>query len=293
MEKVVVIGGSGFVGSHTADELSMRGYEVVIYDRKKPSQLQDGQSFVIGDLLDYTAVVECVTGAKILYHFGGIADIDEARSRPFDTISANVMGTATVLKAAQMASVERLLFASTMYVYSPFGSFYRATKQASEILIEAYSEEYGIDFTFLRFGSLYGPRAQDWNGLRRYIEEVVRTGKLQYAGTGDERREYIHVKDAARLSVDVLDSQYKNRAVTVTGSQVLRSTDLIDMIFEIAGVPKEVNFLPTGRKQYHYTTTPYRYTPKKSQKIVPEGFIDIGEGILEIVEEIHEENEDS
>ena len=290
MDKAVIIGGSGFMGSHTADELSRRGFSVTIYDQFESPWISEGQEMVVGDILDIEKVTDVCKGAKYLYHFAGIADIDESRTSPFDTVNLNVMGTTTALKAAQLAEVDRFLFASTMYVYSPFGSFYRATKQASEILVEAYHEEYQMDFTLLRFGSLYGPRAQSWNGLRKYISQVVKTGCLEYFGTGDERREYIHVKDAARLSVDVLDNRHRNKAITVTGSQVLNSRELIDMIFEIAGVEKSVKFLPSDREGYHYRMTPYRYTPKQAQKLVPDEFIDIGQGVLEIVEEIYSED---
>jgi len=289
MDKAVIIGGSGFMGSHTADELSRRGFNVTIYDQYESPWMSEGQEMVVGDILDIERVSAVCKGAKYLYHFAGIADIDESRTSPFDTVNLNVMGTTTALKAAQSAKVDRFLFASTMYVYSPFGSFYRATKQAAEILVEAYHEEYQMDFTLLRFGSLYGPRAQSWNGLRKYISQVVKTGSLEYLGTGDERREYIHVKDAARLSVDVLDDRHRNKAITVTGSQVLNSSELIDMIFEIAGVEKSVKFLPGDREGYHYRMTPYRYTPKQAQKLVPDEFIDIGQGVLEIVEEIYGE----
>ena len=290
MDKAVIIGGSGFMGSHTADELSRRGFSVTIYDQYESPWMSEGQEMVVGDILDFEKVSVVCKGAKYLYHFAGIADIGESRTSPFDTVNLNVMGTTTALKAAQLAEVDRFLFASTMYVYSPFGSFYRATKQAAEILVEAYHEEYQLDFTLLRFGSLYGPRAQSWNGLRKYISQVVKTGCLEYFGTGDERREYIHVKDAARLSVDVLDDRHRNKAITVTGSQVLNSRELIDMIFEIAGVEKSVKFLPSDREGYHYRMTPYRYTPKQAQKLVPDEFIDIGQGVLEIVEEIYSED---
>ena len=110
------------------------------------------------------------------------------------------MGTTVALEAAVKSGVERFIYASTMYVYSPYGSFYRASKQAAEIIIETYQERFDLDFTFLRYGSLYGPRSQAWNGLRRYVSQVIQEGKLDYRGTGKERREYIHVHDAARLS---------------------------------------------------------------------------------------------
>ena len=289
MDKVVVIGGAGFLGSHTADELTRRGYRVTIFDQIESPWLLGSQETVVGDVLDLDSVQSALEGAKYVYHFAGIADIDESRARPFETINLNIMGVATALNAAQLTGVERFLYASTMYVYSPFGSFYRASKQSAETIIEAYHERYKLDYTLMRYGSLYGPRAQSWNGLRKYVSEVVKTGKLEYFGTGRERREYIHVKDAARLSVDILDDKHRNKAITVTGSQVLNSSELIELIFEIAGKEKEVIFQGEGREGHHYSMTPYRYTPKQAQKLIPDEFVDLGQGVLEIVEEIHDE----
>ena len=293
MNKVVVIGGSGFMGSHTADALSEAGYKVTIFDREEPSWLRDDQEMIIGDMLDTDAVLEAVTGAKYIYHYAGIADINEAKENPYNTINLNVMGVTSVLEAAVKAGVNRFIYASTMYVYSPYGSFYRASKQCAESIIEAYHEQFGIDYTFLRYGSLYGPRAQSWNGLRRYVSQVVRDNKLNYWGSGKEKREYIHVKDAARLSVNVLDEQHKNQAITVTGHQILNSNELIELIFEICGVEKNVEYTEHDKNHGHYVMTPYRYTPKRAKKLVPDEFIDLGEGVLELVEEIHQEIDES
>jgi len=289
MDKVVVIGGSGFMGSHTADLLSQEGYKVTIYDRYPSPWLRDDQEMVTGDILDRESVNDAVRGAKVVYHYAGIADIGEAAASPFDTINLNVMGTTVVLDAAVNANVERFIYASSMYVYSPYGSLYRASKQAAETVIEAYCEKFGLSYTLLRYGSLYGPRAQQWNGLRRFVSQVVKEGKLQHFGTGKERREYIHVLDAARLSLVVLDEAHKNSAITVTGSQVLNSSELISMIFEIVGCEENVSYGKSKNNNDHYVMTPYRYTPRKAKKLVPEEFVDVGQGILEIVEEVHRE----
>ena len=286
MDKVVVTGGAGFMGSHTADELTRRGYHVLVFDQTESPWLHSDQEMMIGDVLDPKSLAMAMKGARYVYHFAGIADIEESRSRPVETMNLNVMGASLVAEAARQRGVERVIFASTMYVYSPFGSFYRASKQAAETIIEAYQQEYALDYTFLRYGSLYGPRAQDWNGLRKYVQQVVEGGQITYAGTGEEKREYIHVYDAARLSVDVLDDKHRNRAITVTGSQILSSKEMMDLIFEIAGKKSDIVLTDTERKGYHYNLTPYRYTPKQAFKLVPSEFIDIGQGILELVEEL-------
>ncbi len=286
MDKVVVIGGSGFVGSHTADALSERGYQVTIYDCKTSPWLREDQKMVLGDVLDIDKLYKTIDGARYVYHYAGIADISESMLKPYETININVMGASAVVQAAVKAGVERFIYASTMYVYSPYGSFYRASKQATETIIEAYHEQYGIDYTFLRYGSLYGPRAQEWNGLYGYVNQIISDRKLNYRGSGNEKREYIHVRDAAALSVKILDDKHKNQAITVTGQQILNSSELIDMIFEITGIRKNVEYHDEDIDSGHYKLTPYRYTPKQAKKLVPEEFIDIGQGILEVVEDI-------
>ena len=138
----------------------------------------------------------------------------------------------------------------------------------------------------MRYGSLYGPRAQEWNGLYGYVNQIISDRKLNYRGSGNEKREYIHVRDAAALSVKILDDKHKNQAITVTGQQILNSSELIDMIFEITGIRKNVEYHDEDADSGHYKLTPYRYTPKQAKKLVPEEFIDIGQGILEVVEDI-------
>ena len=286
MDKAVVIGGSGFLGSHVADELTRRKYSVTVFDCNPSPWVSEDQKMIVGDMLDAESLEKACEGSRYLYHFGGIADIGEASGEPFKTIETNVLGAARALEAARKASVERFVYASTMYVYSASGSFYRASKQAAETIVEAYAESFSLDYTILRYGSLYGPRAQSWNGIRGYVKQIMKKGRLDYEGTGQERREYIHVGDAARLSVDILDEQHVNQAITVTGSQVLSSADLVNMIFEIAGKKANVTFSNTKRSEEHYRITPYRYTPKSAKKLVPSEFVDIGQGILELVEEI-------
>ncbi|MCW7497027.1 NAD(P)-dependent oxidoreductase [Leptospira levettii] len=291
MKKALVIGGSGFMGSHTADELSKRGYEVTVFDRFHSPWLKVGQKMIIGDYMDEESLSKALQEISILYHFAGIADIELARKNPLATIDANVLGLTKVLEAIKKINVERFIFASTMYVYSNFGSFYRASKQAAEIIIEAYSEHYGIDFTLLRYGSLYGPRAQNWNGIRRFASQIVEEGEVQYSGDGTEMREYIHVEDAARLSVDILDSAYINQAITITGQQLIKVDDLISVLFEIAGQPRKVKYQGKSSTPTHYGHTPYRYTPKAAKKLVPQQFVDLGQGLLGVIEDIHNEQE--
>jgi UDP-glucose 4-epimerase len=287
LKNILVIGGSGFMGSHTADVLSENEHVVSILDKVSSPWLREDQTMIVADMMESDILESSMKGVDCVYYFAGIADIGEAKSNPYNTIEINIMGLTKVLEAAVKNNVKQFIYASTMYVYSSHGSFYRASKQAAEIIIEAYQENYGIDFVFLRYGSLYGPRSQDWNGIKGFSQQVVKTGILEYSGNGSEVREYIHVLDAAKLSVKALQEEYRNRAVTITGQQSMKVSDMFSMIFEIEGKEVDINYLDEHKGSSHYGNTPYRYTPKTSMKIIPTEFVDLGQGLLDVVEEIH------
>lgn len=287
LNNILVIGGSGFIGSHTADTLSQIGKKVTILDKINSSWLRDDQKMIVGDTMNVDVLKSSMKGIDCIYYFAGIADIKEAKTDPYKTIETNIMGLTKVLEAAVKNKVKKFIYASTMYVYSSHGSFYRATKQAAEIIIETYQENYGIDYVFLRYGSLYGPRSQNWNGIRGFIQQVIENGFIEYSGNGSEVREYIHVLDAANLSTKILDENYKNKAVTITGQQSIKVSDIFAIIFEIAGKEVNVKYLNDNKKTSHYGNTPYRYTPKTSMKVIPTEFVDLGQGLLNIFEEIH------
>ena len=156
MDKVTVIGGSGFMGSHVADELTNRGYDVTIYDVVPSPWLKTNQKMVEGDIQDLKTLQNCIRDSKYVYHYAGVADIGESANKPIDTIKTNIVGTATCLEACVNENIERFIYASTVYVYSDRGSFYRASKQSAEIIIESFRDKYDLDYTILRYGSLYG-----------------------------------------------------------------------------------------------------------------------------------------
>jgi len=286
--KVAVIGGSGFLGSSVADELTKRKHEVFILDNTPSPWLQQNQNFIEIDILNTDSLNTSLRNIDYVYHFAGIADIGKSKEKPLETLHLNILGPANVAEACIKNDIKRLIFASSLYVFNKKGSFYGTSKRAAELLIKNYHEEFNLDFNFLRYGSLYGPRAQKWNGINRYIDEVMTSGKLSYPGKGNEVREYIHVNDAARLSVDILKEEFKNQALTISGTQTLNSSELIKMIFEISGKEEKVEMLGSSGSD-HYQITPYSYSPLSSKKITSTIFKDLGEGILDIIKQYDKE----
>lgn len=285
MKKVLVLGGSGFLGSHVADALTEAGYSVRIFDRTPSPYLQEGQEMVVGDALDLEALCRAARGCAYVFNFAAMADIDEARSKPVDAARFNVMGNMHALEAARLAKAERFILASTVYVYSRSGSFYRASKQSCEHFTEVYHEEFGLPYTIVRYGSLYGRRADDRNGIHRLLAAALRDGVIRYHGTGEELREYIHVEDAARLSVEALEPRHANTALTLTGHHPMRVKDVVEMVREMLGGKVKVEF-SSKPVSGHYNITPYAFHPKLGRKLVSRLYTDMGQGLLDCLSEL-------
>ena len=286
--KVVVFGGSGFLGSHVADALTEANYDVTIYDLKPSPYSKSSQRMLVGDILDQNKIEEAVQGCNIVYNFAGITDIGEASKKPLDSVKFNVLGNSIILEACRKANVKRFVFASSLYVYSKAGSFYRSTKQSCELLIENYNEIFGLPYTILRYGSLYGPRADERNIIYRFIKEALMEGKITRDGDGEELREYIHVLDAARGSVEILSEEFANQYVIITGNQQMKVKDLLFMMKEMLDNKIEIEYKP-ATNNYHYEITPYSFAPKIAKRIISKTYLDLGQGILECIQSIYKE----
>ena len=289
--KILVTGGSGFLGSHVCDALSDAGHEVTIFDVAPSPYLREDQRMLTGDILDKDKLERAVAGKDVVFHFAGIADIDECASKPVETARVNIMGTVQLLDICARQSISRFVFASSAYVFSASGYFYRTSKRACESFIEDFAQRYGLKYTCLRYGSLYGPRADERNSIYRLLKEAMETGRMTYSGRGDEQREYIHVLDAARSSVTILDKQYENQNVILTGIDRYRYIELLEMIQEIFDGRVELDIVPSDRKA-HYKLTPYSYTPKLGHKLVNNPYVDFGQGILECLNELENRQRD-
>lgn len=293
--KALVIGGSGFIGSHVADALSQAGYEVTIYDAKQSPYLRDDQKFVRGSTLNREQVESAIAGQDYVYNFAGIPHLDVGLKYPIETVEQNILAPVITLEAASRSGVKRYIYASSIYVYSAGGGFYRCSKQAAELYIEEYQRLAGLNYTILRYGTIYGPRADDHNSIRRYLRQALRERKITLNGTGEEVREYVHVRDAAQSSVHILSDEYQNEHVVITGHHPMRYRDLLTMIREIVGRDIEIDILPVdpNDSKYgesgHFLVTPYSFRPKIAKKLVNNPYLDMGQGLLECLEGLYEE----
>ena len=290
MYKVIVFGGSGFLGNHVVDELLKRGYEVRVCDVARSPYINN-KIFYKCDILNIDEVEKAITGFDIVYNFAGLADINIAIKKPLKTIKLNILGNTNILEAMRKKNIKKIFYASSAYVFSNKGSFYGISKQASEKIIEEYSNIFGVEYLIIRYGSVYGTRSDKQNRIYRLLKEAVTNKKITFLGNGEEIREYIHVKDAAKLSVDLLEDNCKNEYFVLTGVEKYTYKELLKLIKEMFNNNIEIEFKNQEYKG-HYEFTPYSVSePKIGKKIVNNPYIDFGQGLLELIYEIKKQNE--
>jgi len=286
--KVVVLGGSGFLGSYVADELTRRGYNVIVADIAPSKYLQTNQKFIKVDILNIDDIKNAIVDATYIYNFVALANLDEAIHKPIETFNINVIGNLNVLEACrQQGDIERFIFASSAYALSNEGSFYGISKHSAEKITEEYYKRYGLKYTIIRYGSLYGERASNNNYIYNLLYDALTTGVLKYKGDGQDIREYIHAADAAKLSVDIIeDDQYVNEHIILTGVEKMKRIELLTMINEIMGNKLEIKQIDDSNMG-HYKITPYAFHPTLAKKLVANPFIDLGQGLVECIKKIY------
>ncbi len=262
-----------------------------IHDKIECTDLCVPYEFLRGDL-SLDSLSRSIHGMDYVFHVAAEADIFFCNNNPLTAIKSNILGAANVFEVCKSSSVKKVIFASSLYVGGHLGGIYRATKLAAEELLKCYSEQHGLRYSILRFGSIYGQRSQEWNGLRKYVEQIYLTGRITYRGSGEESREYIHVEDAARLAVQSIDEMYDNRELIITGLQSFTAKQILALIFEIVGKNQDISFDESCIDEAHYKTTPYRSKANKPIKINPSHSIDLGQGIADLIAEVQAKHED-
>lgn len=279
--KVVVFGGCGFLGRYVAEELLERGYRVVVAD-VSPMPEDLGAVYEPVDICDEDAVRRVVGGASYVFNFAGIADIDEAAERPVAVARVNVLGNVHVLDACRRSGVKKVVYASSVYVNSTTGLFYRTSKLASEKFIEDFGVKFGLKYTILRYGSVYGVGSGSHNIIGHYIRQALREGRIVRRGDSEDLREYIHIRDAAIGAVQVLDARYDGVHVVLSGLHPMRVRDVLEMIREIISSDIEIVYEPASSLT-HYRITPYAYNPRMARKLVLDSYYDLGQGLLDMI----------
>ena len=248
--RVLVTGGSGFIGSHVVDKLRLRGHTPVIYDlRPSPWHEVGSVETVLGSITDREALERALVGIDAIAHLAAVADVNDVHAEPEDAERVNARGTVAVLEAARRTGVKRIVYASTIWVYSdcaetdvdeetllpPPSHLYTSTKLAGELYCKAYQELYGLEWTILRFGIPYGPRAREAAVIPAFVNKAFKGDAITIAGDGSQSRRFVYVEDLAEGVALGLDELAANRIYNLASNENVSIKQIAETVQELVG----------------------------------------------------------
>jgi UDP-glucose 4-epimerase len=260
MAKVVVTGGSGFIGSHVVDALVEAGHQVTVVDHRVSPHRED-IDFQDIDLMDLSSILAAVKGAEHIFHLAAVSNVNYAYNYPVYTTALNILGTTHVLEAARLNNVQRVYLASTVWVYNgtpngepldesvPFylngaGHIYTSTKMACEMICHNYYQLYNVPFTVLRLGIPYGPRMREELLIPTFIKKALTGQPLTVAGKGGQFRKFIYVKDLANAHILAMKEVAENQTYNFEGSRKITVLEVANRIREVIGDHVKIEFVP-------------------------------------------------
>lgn len=221
MSKILVTGGSGFIGSHLVDRLIDLGHEVTSVDLKYKTNPKAAGRLV--NITDRTHMVDAYEGVDYVFHVAGQARVQPSIANPIDSVINNVNGTAKVLELSKKAGVKRVIYSMTSSVYGSHQpphtedmcpqplSPYAVSKLAGEQLCKVYSELYGLETASLRYFNVYGPRESDFGQyttvVKKFLEQRAAGEPLTIVGDGEQRRDFTHVYDIVEANIAAMNYQ--------------------------------------------------------------------------------------
>ena len=280
--RILITGGSGFLGSYIAQEALKKKYRVIILDKKISNTIKNKNiKYIKCDLSKNTKFTKIIRKGDIIYHLAGISDIDEAIINPFKTAEINILATIALLEACKKKKVKKIIYASSIYVHSDIGSFYRISKKSSELFIEEYAKKFGIKFTILRFGSVYGPRQNIKNNISNMVYNALKFKKLVYSGNKASERSFVFVKDVAEAAIKIISKKFNNKVILLIGRKKVKVKKILKIIKSIQNL--KGNFIFKNIQKNHYSKSPYSYKEMKENKFFIEKSTQLEIGITKTI----------
>jgi UDP-glucose 4-epimerase len=245
MKKALVTGGAGFIGSHLAEELARRGYQVTILDDLSTGKkgnieaLLKGEevSFVEGSITDLSLLQRLFSNIDLVFHLAAIPSVPRSIENPLASHEANATGTLNVLLAARDSGVKKLVYASSSSVYGDTPTLpkredmppnpqspYAVTKLAGEYYCRVFQGVYGLPTACLRYFNIYGPR-QDPDSpyaavIPLFVSRILEGKPPIIFDDGEQTRDFTFVKDAVAATILAAESDAAGIFNIGTGNRV-------------------------------------------------------------------------
>ena len=277
----LITGATGYLGSHIAEFFIKKKYNVILFDKKK-SKIFIKNKVILGDINDFDKLKKVTKNVDTIFHFAATADLNEANKKPFATIENNLNSTLKLLKVSIKNKVKKIIFASSVYAISEQGGIYSTTKLASEMIIERICRQHNIKFIILRFGTVYGGRANKFNTVFNYIKAAKTKKKIFRETKGNEVRSYIHIEDLVKIVFELTKNKYINNHYNIMGNKKFLVKDLFQIIKQkISGL--KIIYSKSDKKKYNYKINPFSYQLRKGTNIKLKKYISLETGIENLI----------
>jgi len=222
--KVLITGGAGFIGSHIAESYLAEGHEVIIVDNLSTGLKENipvGAKFFAVDICDSAKLEPLFAGIDVVSHQAALPRNQYCVEHPEECHRHNVDGTLSVLRLARLHGVKKVIYASSCAIYAeseqPISEDhpikprtpYAVQKYIGELYGQVFQEIYGLPIIILRYFNVYGAgqneRGAYPNVLAAFRKQIREVGKVFITGDGEQKRDYVHVKDVAEANVKALD----------------------------------------------------------------------------------------
>lgn len=294
MEKIIVTGGAGFIGSHIVDALINEGFEVHIIDNMCAGKKENVNPKAIihtVDIRDKEKLFSIFKDVKYVFHEAALPRVQYSIENPIETHEINVTGLLNVLEASRVNNVKRVIFASSSAIYGDSDilptmetmeanplSPYAAHKYIGEIYLKLYEQIYGLKTVCLRYFNVYGPRINPDGAYPLVIGYFLKLSKqkksLTITGDGEQTRDFTHVSDVVKANLLAMKSDKvgKGEIINIGGGQRYK----INYIAKLIG--GEVEYIPS-RIEPHDTEADIS---KAKELLGWEPYVKIEDGILEL-----------
>lgn len=240
----IITGAGGLVGNAVRQLLEAGGRKVIPLD--VVSKTDDGAPLTVCGLTEVHRMHAVARGHKVtgIVHCGAFSGPMVARDNPPAMVDVNIVGTANVLELARILGDVRVVYCSSTSAYGPIegsdigedaplkpSTVYGASKAASEHLVRAYSQQYGVDAVSLRLSWVYGPRRATDCIVRQMITDALNGNSTEIGFGADFPRQFVYVDDAARALVAALDQPTLPRSTyNVTGGTHLTFAQIAEVV---------------------------------------------------------------
>ncbi|MDR2617084.1 MAG: NAD-dependent epimerase/dehydratase family protein [Endomicrobium sp.] len=258
--KVLVTGGAGFIGSNIVDALVEKKNSVVVIDNLssgKKENVNKQSKFYKVDICDQKKVLEIFKNEKpqIVIHHAAQIDVRKSIADPVFDVNVNIIGSINILGACVQTKVKKIIFASsggTIYgeckavapkedsmpnPLSPYG----IAKNSVENYIKFYSEIYGLEYTILRYGNVFGPRQDPYGEagvVAIFAQRMLKNEDIMVFGDGKQMRDYIYVFDVVDANVKSL-TKGKNEVINIGTSKATSVNKLVEVMSRVSGYKKK------------------------------------------------------